>query len=487
MPRIFDGAASTMRRRSCCRLLRGRATALSRSRAARILLSTFALALCAGAQALASDQYVIKNVRWEEDYSYLAAPDAKPQGWERLKYIPLSTDRKIWLSLGGQIKNRFDAIDHAQFALRPQPDFNTYQLRTLFHGDLHVGDWFRAFVQLGYFIEHGRKPGPRSYDLSDVDLQQGFVDVAPAHAVRLRVGRQELPLGDQRLSEVRDGYNIRRSFDAVRGDVWLGGLQVTGFWGEPLLNRKGAFDDRPAKGESFYGLYATLPLTAIASNLDAYWLAREKPNAVFTEGTAHERRETFGTRVYGTDGGWDYNVQGLLQTGRFGSGHILAYAATSDIGWTALAWPWTPRFGVRADLGSGDRKKGDHELNSFDAPYPNTSYISFGSPYWPGNAWSLSSSLVSKPNEETTLTVGAQYMARMSTQDGFYYGPESPIALTGTHARGVMTEVYSRLRWEPTRHWVLSGTMLYQFAGTATHEVGGKNIAIGSMSTDWRF
>ncbi|MBI3678006.1 MAG: alginate export family protein [Proteobacteria bacterium] len=458
-----------------------------RSRVAQIFSSAFALAICPGAPAFASDRYTIKQVRWEEDYSYLAAPDAKPRGLERLKYIPLSADGTFWLSLGGEIKNRLDVIDNAQFALRSQATYTVYQLRTLLHGDLHIAKWFRVFAQFGYFDEKGRKPAPRSYDISAVDLQQGFADVSPASFARLRIGRQELPLGDLRLSDLRDGYNIRRSFDAARADLQITNLQLTGFWGQPVLNRKGLFDDRAAKGESFYGVYATLAGPALWASVDAYWLVRVKPNAVFSDGTARERRDTFGARVYGALGGWDYNVQGLVQTGRFGTGRILAYAATSDIGWTATAWPWTPRLGVRADFGSGDLKRGDNVLNSFDAPYPNTSYLSLTSAYWPGNAWSLSAIGVAKPDDKTTVYLGAQYMARASTQDGFYYGPESPISLAGSGARGLMTEVYSRVRWEPTLHWTLSGTMLYQFAGTATRAVGGKNVAIGSMSVDWRF
>ena len=447
----------------------------------------WALAICAASPADASDRYVIKLIRWEEDYSYLSKQNSRLQGFEGLELIPLSGDHTFWFSLGGEIRNRLDVIDNSQFGLHPVASYTTGQIRVLLHGDVHVGHRFRAFAQLGYFNEEGRKPAPRPFDVSDVDLQQAFVDFSPVNFARFRVGRQELPLGDQRLSEVREGFNIRRSFDAAQFDVQISDVQLMGFWGRPVSNRKGSFDDRSTKREAFYGIYASVPLTTGGANLDAYWLLREKPDVSFAEGTAEDRRSTFGGRFYGMLGGWDYSVQGLMQTGRFGSEQILAYAATSEIGWTATSWPWRPRFSVRSDVGSGDVRSGDNTLNSFDAPYPNTSYLSLTGAYWPGNAWSLFPVIAAQPADEATLYLGMQYMARLSLQDGFYYQPENPILFQGINARRLMTQAYGRVRWEPSPHWTISGLVLYQAAGTATRAVNGKDVAVGSVSVDWRF
>lgn len=142
---------------------------------------------------------------------------------------------------------------------------------------------------------------------------------------------------------------------------------------------------------------------------------------------------------------------------------------------------------MRADLGSGDTRPGDGVLGTFDAPYPNFSYLSSTSAYWPGNAWSLFPLLTAAPTGTTTFYLGAQYMARLSTADAFYYQPQTPFALPGTEAHGVMTQIYSRLKWQPDQHWSLSATMIYQATGTATHAIGGEDVVIGSTSADWRF
>ena len=114
-------------------------------------------------------------------------------------------------------------------------------------------------------------------------------------------------------------------------------------------------------------------------------------------------------------------------------------------------------------------------------------YLSATSAYWPGNAWSLFPLLTATPTRGTTFYLGAQYMSRLSTSDAFYYQPQIPIALSGIEAHGVMTQIYSRLRWQPDQHWSLSATMIYQAAGAATNEAGGEDVFISSASLAWRF
>src|SRR5262249_659109 len=158
------------------------------------------------------------------------------------------------------------------------------QARLLLHGDLHFGSRLRVFAQLGYWDEGGRQPAAKSFDRSNIDLAQAFVDLV-AERLRLRIGRQELPLGNQRLVDVREGQNIRRSFDAARADFTWRYARVIAFYGRPVVNRPGAFDDRAARHESFYGVYANARLDPTDS-VDVYALVRSKANVTFTEGAA---------------------------------------------------------------------------------------------------------------------------------------------------------------------------------------------------------
>ena len=246
----------------------------------------------AGAAALAfvltgaadAGDYPIKSVRWQENYSYLALATRTPEGLEALKFIALSDDRNSWLTLGGEIRARVDDIQNAAFSLRPGGDYVSTTTRLLFLTDWHLGAHARVVRQLGSHDEAGRKPAARSFD----------------EAARIRIGRQELPLGNQRLSEIREGGNIRRSLDGLRFDAKLASVDVIAFWTRPVLNREGAFDDRAVDGDAFYGVYAVMPSAALAGDIDLYCLTREKAASTFATGTARETRSTLGARFSGS-------------------------------------------------------------------------------------------------------------------------------------------------------------------------------------------
>lgn len=454
---------------------------------AALILAIPILAIEAGA-ALAADPFEARSVRWEEDYAWMAkAPPPGALG-ERLKFVPLAEDRSAWLSLGGELRQREDLIRDSQVGLSAHPDYDTAMTRVYLHADARLGPALRVFGQLSWADEGGRRGADRSFDESGIDVQQLFVDLTAPSGVRLRLGRQELPLGDQRLSEVRETYDLRRSFDAVRLDAPLpADGTLTAFSARPVLNHPGALDDRDQPGETFQGLWAAWPRAAFGGGLDLLWLERRRAASVFTEGTAKERRETFGLRAHGVRGAFDYNLYALTQVGRFGPADIRAWAASADLGWTVRDLAWEPRLSLRADVASGDGRKGDGEMGSFDAPYPNTSYLSTNSAYWPGNAWSLFPLVTLKPSPEMTLFLGAQTMSRMSKADGFYYSPQSPLALPTGHGQVMMRQVYGRVRYEPRRDWVLTATVIRQFAGDPVLARGGRDSSIVSLAVGWKF
>ena len=441
------------------------------------------LALGAAWPAVA-DPFEPKSHRWEEDYAWMAAAPEPAALSERIKFVPLDADRTAWLTLGGELRQRVDIVRDSQIGLSAFPDAVSATTRGYLHADAHLGDRVRVFGQLSWADEGGRKGPDRSFDESAPDLQQLFADLQVTDAARLRIGRQELPLGDQRLSEVRETYNLRRSFDAVRVDLEApGGVTLTAFDARLVVNRPDAFDDRDQPGETFRGLYAAVK----SPGLDLFWLERRRRASTYAEGTAAERRETFGARLHGERDAFDYNLYAVGQTGRFGAGDIRAWALSADLGWTFRDAPWQPRLSLRADAASGDGRKGDGRMETFDAPYPNTSYLSTNSAYWPGNAWSLFPLLTTRPREDLTVYVGAQSMSRMSKADGFYYSAQNPLALPTGHGQVMMRQVYARAKWEPRRGLTFSATVIRQFAGNAARARGGRDGSIVSLAADWKF
>src|SRR5262249_58035341 len=100
----------------------------------------------------------------------------------------------------------------------------SFATRLLADADLHLGARFRTFVELGSYWEDGREPVSRPIDVGDLELQQAFLDVTavdrPRSRLTLRLGRQEFPIGSGRLVRIREGANVRLSFDAAKGN-WI--------------------------------------------------------------------------------------------------------------------------------------------------------------------------------------------------------------------------------------------------------------------------
>src|SRR5208282_1117429 len=69
--------------------------------------------------------------RWEEDWSVLADPRVPREPFDSLKYIPLSPgDPKTYLSLGADVRERFEANDTAGFGTAPNRNNDYLIIRT---------------------------------------------------------------------------------------------------------------------------------------------------------------------------------------------------------------------------------------------------------------------------------------------------------------------------------------------------------------------
>jgi len=67
------------------------------------------LLVAAAAQELAPVEHQdFKKLRYEEDYEYLADPQRRTTLWESIKYIPLGFVPRSYLSLGGEIRERYE-------------------------------------------------------------------------------------------------------------------------------------------------------------------------------------------------------------------------------------------------------------------------------------------------------------------------------------------------------------------------------------------
>jgi Alginate export len=193
----------------------------------------------------------------DEDWSFLRDPPLRQDIWDPIKYVRLRNHRDDWyLSVGGATRQAAERIGNDQW-VTPYQNFFFLQ-RYMAHVDVHYGKHFRTFIQLKSGIETFRYSGPRPIDEKRLDFQAGFLDMCAGGEkdwIALRVGRQELNYGSGRLVAVREGPNVRQSFDGFKIMSQAGTWHIDGFAVRPDFDRFGFFDNNLDNQTGFWGIY----------------------------------------------------------------------------------------------------------------------------------------------------------------------------------------------------------------------------------------
>lgn len=458
-------------------------------------------ATCASSSAHAEQQNegaftapAYKVLRYEEDYRYLQDLTKRTDPWDPIKYIPIGADPSIYLSLGGELRERFEYYSHPNFGLLGGKP-NGYLLhRLLLHADLHVGEYFRSFVQFGSYLAPGKDNAAPPY-LNQLDLQQAFVDIRLPFSSSaeldptLRIGRQELAFGSQRLVALRDVPNVRRNFDGFRLSESVGEVHLDAFLTRPVLQKSGVFDDPSNQTESFWGVYATTPVNFFpGGDIDLYYFGFENEHAVFAAGSGNERRHSIGTRLFGAKAVWDWDWEAVGQFGTFAGQDIRAWTIATNTGYTFNVGNWKMRFGVKADVASGDRNPHDGTLGTFNALFPKLGYLSSAALFTASNIMDVQPTLSIKPTESLTLTLGFDSLWRVTTNDAVYNGFGAPVKGTAGRPDLFSGHTFSGdLAWQVDRHFLIEAGYVHVETAGALRAAGGRNVDFTYASASYKF
>ena len=200
------------------------------------------------------------------------------------------------LSAGGEVRQEYEWFANEEWGAEV-PDHNGYWLqRYMLHVDARLSRRVRLYGELKSGIEAGRAGGPRSSDEDRLDLHQAFVDVSFGR-MTVRVGRQELAFGSQRLVSFREGPNMRQSFDGGTVVVQRGRWRADGFGTRYVSTETGVFDDSSDTGRSLWGVYAVRSLAQDGTKgVDLYYLGYRRTAATFDQGRGRELRHSWGAR-----------------------------------------------------------------------------------------------------------------------------------------------------------------------------------------------
>jgi hypothetical protein len=431
----------------------------------------------------------LRNLRYEEDNTFLRDPACRTGVWDPVKYIPLSRPSGGYLTFGGHLRERYDYFHNRDWGRLPDDGY--VLTRFMVFGDLHLGANVRLFAELASHWVAGAtgSPGPVDQDL--LDVHQAFVDLSVelprVGSLTLRGGRQELDYARGRLIAVREGANVRLSFDGVRAMQYIGDWRIDGLLLAPVEVDPGMFDDGWQPGERLWGLYALGPVGVDLFDLDAYYLGFAREAAVFDQGMADEDRHSLGVVLSGAPGGFDYNVELVYQLGSFGDGEIRAWTVGSDLGFTFASLPWRPRVGTQLNVMSGDDDPNDPDLETFFPLFPRQSYFSEATLIGPLNLYNATPALIVRPVEPLVLSLALDLFWRQSLDDGLYR-PSGVVQVSGVGnpERDVGSELNPTVQWR-TRHVIVVASYSHFFAGSFLRAAGlGRDVDAFNLWLSYR-
>lgn len=360
-------------------------------------------------------------MRFDEDYSYLR--DSIRNGYERLKYLPLSANGNSYISFGGEARLEYADFHNEDWGRLGIGHNNFLLQRYDVHADLHFSPRIRVFAQIRSGWESGRKNGPRPIDEDKLNMQNLFVDVVAwrkkERSLTARLGRQELDYGSGRLVSVREGPNLRLYFTGAKIMYASRRLFIDAFLMMADTVNTGAFDNKPTKQPNLWGAYSKW-IIPHSGNLDFYYLGFHRGLSFFESGAAPETRHTIGGRFWKYGGGFIYNLEGAYQFGTFGSSTISAWTASADIGYMFEQKWGKPTINLRHDYISGDQNPNDGVLQTFNPLYPKGGYFGFSPQIGPVNLIDIHPYATLNPTSKLILQADAVFNWRYSLKDGVY-------------------------------------------------------------------
>jgi hypothetical protein len=383
--------------------------------------------------------------------SYLVANDPAFKAWdigvnERLRYEDKSSAGATHAG------SNFD-FDSAP----PTTNSNTYWLSRLMPRIGYTGDWVSAVVELRSSYSFGddrytaTSPG-RNLSENDgpLQLELAYVTIGDLKQFPLtvKIGRQELNLGDQRLVGAAMWLNIPHTFDAVKVRYQNSFLGVDLFAADLAYVRGNHFDESNSQ-DRLSGAYFDFPGLSKNDVLELYLLARNVTRGIVTDDwslvpspfrfTAPQDTYTLGTHAKSKPAAyapWDYGIEAMYQFGDrtsvFPATPVAAatraprldqsaWAFILQGGYTWKKLPWTPRLAMIVSCASGDRNSADGGSQTFLNLLPSNHGL-YG-------AMDLSSlqniedyrlSFSVKPSATTSLALDAHQQYLENTHDYWY-------------------------------------------------------------------
>ncbi len=316
---------------------------------------------------------------------------------EASKAIPSQEENKpekkeSRIEFGGELRFRPDARANLNSFIKGVDSLVAQRVKL--HAKAKLTDDITGFVEFQDSRVWGREFSP-NLSLANVDLHQAYIhaDHFLTPDLSVRIGRQELNYGNERLVGAFDWDNVGRSFDAIKAVYakasWSADIfaaRVVDGHGLIVGTRERASASAPLDFEfaiphqDFYGAYLKFFNDSPNRKLEVYgFLLRD---TFAWRGEVGSRTDTLSIYTMGTrqelksDGGFSYDGEVAFQTGHFGPDDHLALALAVTVG-KRFKSAQSPHFSLEYDFASGDGNFKDQHSREFINLFPNN-HIHYG-------------------------------------------------------------------------------------------------------------
>jgi hypothetical protein len=286
----------------------------------------------------------------------------------------LNSHLPSWLRFSGEIRLRGAGILGDFF----KPDSNdAYMLSRLrLNMQIKTRPWlsFNFQAQDAHVIGSSQTGSLPPLQQDTLDLRLAYVEFGQENKtpVRVRIGRQELAFGEERLIGPANWLNTPRSFDALSGTFRTAGVRLDAFAASVVKIHDGQFNEN-TPGNYISGLYTSFSKLIPQAALEPYFFWRRQ-SGLTTE--THTRGiSDFGTVGFRWAGKSKLNIhyaaEMAKQAGSLGSNTISAWAGHWLLGYTLAGKTLTPRLFAEYNYASGDKNPTDGKRGTFDQLFPS--------------------------------------------------------------------------------------------------------------------
>ncbi|MCM0667635.1 alginate export family protein [Flavobacterium tyrosinilyticum] len=336
----------------------------------------------------------------------------------KAKQITISKKSQSFLFFGAENRTQYQYFENENWDENLKDNNGFLLNRTLFYGDLKVGNSFRLFSQLQSSVGISRE-NPNPIEENPLDLHQLFIDVNFRN-IKFRIGRQELYYGSQRLISVREGPNSRQAFDAMKITFNKKNFSADAFYSYHVKNRFGNFNDKIGDDTKLIGFYSLLSEIKYVNNVEIYLLNLQKSKSAFNTFSGSENRNTVGFRIFGNQSNWFYDIEAAYQFGRFERKNIKAWTFSVNNYYSYSIKKSIQKIGLKAEYISGDKIQTNQSLETFNPLFPRGAYFGLASLIGPSNLIDVHPFLECQLTRKLFFNMDYDVFWRASSSDAIY-------------------------------------------------------------------